>query len=407
MNGHSFRAGGALLLDSYREMNAKRLFWIVLAVSALVVIAFAAVGLGPDGVTLFGRRTPLEFGTGFETPATFYKLIYANVGINYWIGWGAMILALISTAGIFPDFLASGSVDLYLARPIGRLKLFLIKYACGLLFVALQAAVFSIASFIVIGLRGGDWEPGLLLAIPLVVLEFSYLFGVCALVGTLTRSTTAALVVTLLAWMVMGGLQTGERMLLTSNIFNERRAAIIDRQIAQVQERVESPALADAPTTTQPASTQPVSSLIQRWTSGFASAFSPPRPTVSGNLQSQLDTLHRQQTSVQNNLHDSGILYNIVYPIETILPKTTETLDLLERRLLAAANLPRLPDESDVPTTPGAPNFRQRRAEYQYAQASVDLSLRDRPLWWVLGTSIAFEAVVVGAAAWTFCRRDF
>jgi hypothetical protein len=137
------------------------------------------------------------------------------------------------------------------------------------------------------------------------------------------------------------------------------------------------------------------------------SVFNPPRPTGGQNLQGQLDTLHRQEASVQNNLYDTGILYRIVYPVETVLPKTTETLELLERRLLAAANLPRLPDELDTPTTPGVPNFRQRRAEYQYAQASVDQQLRDRPLWWVLGTSIAFEAILVGAAAWTFCRRDF
>jgi hypothetical protein len=29
------------------------------------------------------------------------------------------------------------------------------------------------------------------------------------------------------------------------------------------------------------------------------------------------------------------------------------------------------------------------------------------PAWWVIGTSIAFEAVVLAIAAWILSRRDF
>jgi hypothetical protein len=47
--------------------------------------------------------------------------------------------------------------------------------------VWLQVLVFSTASFLVIGLRGGSWEPGLFLAVPIVTLMFSYLFSVCVL----------------------------------------------------------------------------------------------------------------------------------------------------------------------------------------------------------------------------------
>ena len=61
---------------------------------------------------------------------------------------------MISTASLFPDFLAGGAVDLYLSKPISRLRLFLFKYSCGLLFVALQIGCFCLASFLVIGLRG-------------------------------------------------------------------------------------------------------------------------------------------------------------------------------------------------------------------------------------------------------------
>ena len=114
-----------------------------------------------------------------------------------------MILAVISTAAIVPDFVSGGAVELALSKPIGRVRLFLTKYFMGLLFVTLQVGVFSLASFLVIGLRGGAWEPRLFMAIPIVVGVFSFLFCVSALVGLLTRSTIAALLLTLLFWIFL------------------------------------------------------------------------------------------------------------------------------------------------------------------------------------------------------------
>jgi hypothetical protein len=34
-------------------------------------------------------------------------------------------------------------------------------------------------------------------------------------------------------------------------------------------------------------------------------------------------------------------------------------------------------------------------------------ALNSRPLWWILGTSFAFEFVILGISCWIFCRRDF
>src|SRR5439155_22018452 len=115
-----------------------------------------------------------------------YKILFSEFGIKWWLSFIATILALISTASIFPDFITGGSIDLYLSKPIGRLRLFLTKYATGLLFVALQVLVFSLASFVVIGVRGKSWEPGIFLAVPLVVSFFSYIYCVCVLIGIVT-----------------------------------------------------------------------------------------------------------------------------------------------------------------------------------------------------------------------------
>jgi hypothetical protein len=32
---------------------------------------------------------------------------------------------------------------------------------------------------------------------------------------------------------------------------------------------------------------------------------------------------------------------------------------------------------------------------------------RQRSIWWIVGTSLLFEAAVLGLAAWSFSRRDY
>ena len=47
--------------------------------------------------------------------------------------------------------------------------------------------------------------------IPLVVCSYSYLFCVCVLVGVMTRSTIAAILLTLLFWFICFGIKPPSR----------------------------------------------------------------------------------------------------------------------------------------------------------------------------------------------------
>ena len=86
----------ALLLDAYRELNAKRMFWIVLVISGLVVLAFCMIGVTNDPnaysqhITLMGVRTPLP---ALLSRAAMFKLAFTSLGIKLWLTWVAMILA--------------------------------------------------------------------------------------------------------------------------------------------------------------------------------------------------------------------------------------------------------------------------------------------------------------------------
>ena len=66
-------------------LGASGLFWVALAISGLVVAIFGVVGIRYDTVTVLNWETPVHFVyLSLITPATFYKLLFVNLGVSYW-----------------------------------------------------------------------------------------------------------------------------------------------------------------------------------------------------------------------------------------------------------------------------------------------------------------------------------
>ena len=353
----------AIFVEAYRELSNRKLFWITLIISGFVALAFAAVGITEKGITILHWEFDAPLNTTRMSAAAFYKLMFVQLGINLWLAWAATILALVSTASIFPDFLSGGAVDLWLSKPISRFRLFLTKYATGLLFVTLQVTVFTLACFLVLGLRGGVWAPGIFLAVPLVLCFFSYLFAFCVLFAVLTRSTIASLLLTLLVWFGLFLVNATESSLMGI-------ATMPQIQVEQAQRRIEA----------------------QR-----------SRPNPNEERIQQLEEQVRRGTEARDRM-----LWWHVWSvrIKTVLPKTAETVELLERRLVALSDLGGGDDEDeemieDTPFGTGDP------ISSRELQRRVMEERRERSVWWILGTSLLFEAGVVGLAALLFSRRDF
>ena len=163
------RQTAAIFLDAYRELNSKKLFWIVMALSLLVVLVFAMIGIDEKGMTFLWFSFPTPFNSTIFPPPLFYKLAFANFGVKFWLAWISTILALVATAGIIPDLIASGSIELTLSKPISRARLFLTKFASGLAFTTIQVGLFTAAIFFVLGFRANTWEPGLFWTVPIMV----------------------------------------------------------------------------------------------------------------------------------------------------------------------------------------------------------------------------------------------
>lgn len=118
-----------------------------------------------------------------------------------WIaGWVGIIIAVIFTAGSVPGMLQKGSVDVILSRPVTRWGLLMTKYLGGLLYVLIPATFLVGGCWLVLSARAGYWNFGFLMCIPMLVALFAILYSFSLLIGVVTRSTVASILLTLVLW---------------------------------------------------------------------------------------------------------------------------------------------------------------------------------------------------------------
>ncbi|MBX3405082.1 MAG: hypothetical protein KF699_16865 [Phycisphaeraceae bacterium] len=383
------RATIAIFIDAYRELNSRKLFWVVLLISLMVVGMFACLGIDSRGFTFLHWSIGVGFiNTAVMSEAVFYKqFLFTELGVKFWLGIIATILALVSTASIFPDLVSGGSIELVLSKPISRLRLFFTKYAAGLLFVTLQVGVFSVGSFLVIGFRGGVWEPRVLLAIPIVVLFFSYLFCVCALLGLLTRSSIASLLLTILIWFVVFILSASQTGVTVMRSMAEERVRLLEEDIARRERELERlQGVEQAPSLAAVGNSILVASKVSR-------------------LEDRRKRLPGAKSALRNVIWiDRGMR-----GVKAVLPKVSDTKDLLERAILTTEERERLirDAEREMSSIDMGGDDEEIRVDMGKVQRQAIERKYANPVWWIVGTSLAFEAVVLGLCAWVFCRRDF
>jgi hypothetical protein len=376
------RSFAALLLDSYRELNSKKLFWVILGISAIVVLFYGSIGFNDQGITMLFGLTSVEnplLAKGTVFSEILYRSIFSSFMVGLWLAWIATILALISTTSVFPDFVAGGSIDLVLSKPLGRVRLFLMKYLASLLFVLLQVSVFCIGTFLCMGARLGDWEWKIFAAIPVVTVFFSYLFSVNVLIGVWTRSALTALLFTMLLWFSLFSVNMAE------GILNQVKTG----QIVEIEERNET---------------------IERFRLQLAAlpGGEDADPRASEMIERQITDREASRDDLQKVVDKLEPWHQSIRGLQASLPKTSETIGLLDRWLKRADDVNIIDifagnfalDEAGQARTTDASQERevQRRMLAEYEERSVA---------YVIGSSLVFEAVVLALACFIFVRRDY
>jgi ABC-type transport system involved in multi-copper enzyme maturation permease subunit len=369
----------AILRDSLRELKSRSLFWISLAISVIVALAlFGTLSFDATGWRILWFETNESTILREGTPAArdLLRWLFAGAFIWWWLSWGAIIIALISTASIIPDFVASGSIDLVLSKPIGRARLLLTKILGALLFMALQVSVGLFVAWLLMGLRYGMWSHEVWLAVPLLTIQFLYLFAFLALVGLITRSTLASLLAVLLFWAMVSIVQFASNQM--DNVVAQTRTAT-----TRVDDR-----------------TQSMREQAQREGRDLT--------------DDELARMDRWEQDVNSQRKLLSTLQNWQRPLKTLemtVPKTGDIQKIIAERIEAPTFdelVFRLQGfDPDAFAAMARINDRETAMDMQQAGIAGSRAARAVKPLESLGTSLACTALTLALCVWIFRRRDF
>ncbi|HKA08372.1 MAG TPA: ABC transporter permease subunit [Gemmataceae bacterium] len=236
---------GWMVRDTVRQSISSRLFWAMLAVSAVCIVfcfsvrakdkerlplapgetpfalpkddsqtkAFGTQGVTSQGVdVLGGDELSLGFGSftistnrGREDSVRFLQVWLAGLVA----GTAGIFLAIIWTAGFLPTFLDPNHATVLLAKPVPRWSLLLGKILGVLTFVFVQTTVFVLGTWLALGISTGVFDARYFFAIPVLLLHFAVFYSFSAMLAVWTRSTVVCVFGTLLFWVVCWGMNYG------------------------------------------------------------------------------------------------------------------------------------------------------------------------------------------------------
>lgn len=212
MNGTVLRA---LFEDAFHQVLDNKVFRVLLVIACLLVAPSFVVGLREDRILiLFGVYdiSYESFLSGFNAGgrAALGDMQTATIqGIQELVvdnlcGTIGMIFCIAATAIFVPRLLERGYADTLFSKPVARWKIFLTQYVSGLLFVSMLAVVLVGGIYAGLLLVSGYNDPGFLWSIFTLSYLFALLHSVSMLIGVVTRSTVAAILLTTILFMFSG-----------------------------------------------------------------------------------------------------------------------------------------------------------------------------------------------------------
>ncbi len=184
--------------DVMREAAAR---WTLLAyffLSTVFLIIFAAainldiVDGALAGAKLFGKEVDMG-----GTEMSIEKLVLGvETGFSGFLYVFCTFLAIFATAHLVPRMQEKGTIDLYLARPVSRVRLLMSRYLAGLILAGSNVVYLMGTIWMIVAWKTGVWNARFLLAGSIIFLVIAVLLAFAFLVGVFTSSTAVSIMAT-------------------------------------------------------------------------------------------------------------------------------------------------------------------------------------------------------------------
>ena len=183
--------------DVMREAAAR---WTLIAyflLSSIFILIFAsAINLdivdgALAGAKLFGKEVEMNQTVSIE------KLVLGfESGFSAVLYFLCTFLAIFATAHLVPRMQEKGTIDLYLSRPVSRVKLILSRYLAGLLLAGSNVVYLLGAIWLIVMWKTHVVHPRFVLAGSVILFVIATLMAFAFLVGVVTSSTAVSIMAT-------------------------------------------------------------------------------------------------------------------------------------------------------------------------------------------------------------------
>ncbi|MBV6434451.1 MAG: hypothetical protein IANPNBLG_04704 [Bryobacteraceae bacterium] len=194
MASHIYTATHAIVLDTFREAFARKIFWGLFGLSTAMVLFFLfimkidIVEGAAATISMFGLQSGKEVDA-----ARLVKQVQAGVA-TFLYTWG-MFLAVFASAGLIPSVLEPGRIELLLSKPISRTHLLLGRFLGNLMVVSFNIVYLVAGVWLILAFKTNIWRPEFLISIVSTIFLFSILLSVVTLIGVTLESTALAVMI--------------------------------------------------------------------------------------------------------------------------------------------------------------------------------------------------------------------
>lgn len=183
--------------DVFREAAARWTLIAYFCLSTIFIIIFAAavnldvVNGALAGAKLFGKDMQVSGSLSIEKIVTGFESGFSSLLYGL-----SIFLAIFATAHLVPRMQEKGTIDLYLSRPVSRLKLLGSRYLAGLMLATSNVAYLITAVWLIVMWKTHVVHPRFFAAGALIVFVIAALLAFTFLIGVITSSTGVSIMTT-------------------------------------------------------------------------------------------------------------------------------------------------------------------------------------------------------------------
>lgn len=132
---------------------------------------------------------------------SFIKEVIVPTLMSFLVGVVGVFVAILVTSPVIPQMFEPGSINLLLSKPVQRSAVYLAKFFGGCAFILLNVGYLCLGLWLILGLRFGIWNRGMLLCIPIFLFLFTIYYSVSTFTGVIWKSAVVSVVLCICLWL--------------------------------------------------------------------------------------------------------------------------------------------------------------------------------------------------------------